>query len=121
MAIFYVALMMSVILISFSQVILKWRFMTHNHIDLLASPKLVVIATLAKDSWVLLAFMMVGIGALFWYMSMFRVPLSVMMPVASVVSPITVIASYFFLSESISISQIVGVTIIFIGVLLVAS
>ncbi len=70
----------------------------------------------AADPLIWTAVVLVLLGAACWYLAMIRLPLSLMLPMASVISPIVSIGAYFMLGESLTPAKVAAILMIAAGV-----
>jgi drug/metabolite transporter (DMT)-like permease len=63
--------------------------------------------------WLVIA--LVVAGAALWYLAMIRIPVSVMLPLASLVSPIVAVGAHYFLGESLSPSKVGAIGLVVAG------
>ena len=99
-----------------AQIILKWRF--GHRLQGAAHPisPTEFITTALSDYWIWLGVTLIVLGALMWYAALTRLPLSFMMPIASLVAPITVVCAYVFLKEPLTAGQVAAIAMIAVGV-----
>lgn len=104
--------------IASSQLLVKWRF---GEIAAKLPPKPVLTDTalaVLSDKWLWAAALTIGLGVVCWYAAMVRLPLTLMLPVAGLVSPAVVLGAHFFLGEPLSAGQLAAVLMIASGVML---
>lgn len=71
--------------------------------------------------WPILAGLMCyAISVIFWIAALSRVDVSVAYPMLSLGYVVNAIAAYFFLGESLSVTQVLGMSIILLGVFILA-
>lgn len=99
----------SLVSVAGSQLLFKTR-MTHLA-DLAGSPNPLTtgFARLVFDPLFWLAMLMVAVGAVCWYAAMVKLPLSFMLPIASLIAPMTAIGAYFWLGETLSLEKLAAI------------
>ncbi len=115
------ALFASLIAVSASQLVIKARFEALG---------LTTAGSVAWDEalWRMLADPLlwagaglVVLGSLGWYLAMTSLPVSFMLPVSALISPLVAIGAYFCLGESLGASKIAAILVIAAGVVWLGS
>ncbi len=75
---------------------------------------------LATNYFVILGLLCYVISVVVWLMVLSRIPVGIAYPMVSIGYIITAIAGYFLLGESLTVTRVVGILVIIIGVYLVA-
>ena len=104
--------------IASSQLIVKWRYGVIGPALPASAGPLDIARAVISDPWLWVAAVLIGTGVLTWYTAMTRLPLTLMMPLGGIVSPLVVIGAYLFLNEPLTAGQMVAVLIIAAGVAL---
>ena len=115
---YYTLIVITVLLTSFGQLILKWRLNSFVHYpeDWLA--KLIFIFSLLLDRFVILSFALAFLASLTWIAALTKFELSVAYPYMSLSFVLVLLFGYLWLGESISAHKISGTILIVIGVAL---
>jgi drug/metabolite transporter (DMT)-like permease len=69
-----------------------------------------------SDAWIWLIFGCMLLGVASWYIALSQLPLSLMMPIGSVVAPCVALGAHYFLGEPLSTSQVGAIVVIALGV-----
>lgn len=102
--------------IASSQLIVKWRFGTIGA-SLAHGAGLIDIARAGlADKWLWGAALLIGTGVVSWYAAMVRLPLTLMLPIGGIVSPIVVVGAHYLLGEPLSGGQVAAIALITVGV-----
>ena len=106
-----ILILLTVVLLSVGQVLLKWAAMDMKNIDIssLLQPKLV------------LALCVYGIATVLWIVVLRHTPLRIAYPFVSLAFLIVPVLSWFWMDEQISLNTIVGGIAILIGVWIAVS
>ena len=112
-------LLFSIILNSFAQIFLKigmnyigkFSFIFHNFWDILYK--------IATNYLIILGIFCYFISIIVWLMVLSRLPVGIAYPMLSISYIITVVASYFLLEEIITLTKIIGIFVIILGVYLI--
>ena len=112
-------LTISLLSLAISQTLTKWRFMVltgHHQAESAPSSKAALLQQAITDPWLWGAFFLILSGAIFWYTAMTRLPLSLMLPMAGILSPLVTIMAHVFLKEPVSVGQMAAILLIATGV-----
>ncbi len=105
-------LLVSLVFLVASQLLIKWRF---NALGL-QSPQVRdvwdIVASVITDVGLLAAGLLLICGASMWYAAMTRFPLSFMVPIAAVVSPLIALCAHVLLGERLSFLEMVLIVLI---------
>lgn len=102
--------------VAISQLLFKARLMDlHQDADL-RSTLLAAAGRAARDPLLWLAVVMVLVGAICWYLSMIRLPLSFMLPMAAAIAPVVSISAHFLLGEALTAAKIAAILTVAAGV-----
>ena len=104
-------ILLTVVLLSVGQVLLKWAAMDMKNIDIfsLLQPKLI------------LALCVYGIATVLWVAVLRHTPLRIAYPFVGLAFLIVPVLSWFWMDEQISLNTIVGGTAILIGIWIAVS
>lgn len=110
-------LVMSLAAVAASQIIIKARFMGAG-LDLSSRDSFWVdtLSRILCDPAVWFCGGLLVFGALCWYLALIRLPLSFMLPVAGVLSPIVAIAAHYWLDEPLPPQKLAAICLIAVGV-----
>jgi drug/metabolite transporter (DMT)-like permease len=113
-------LIFSLMALSASQVLVKWRFGAVG-LDKNASRTVVqTLSAVATDPGLWVAGFLIVVGAAAWYSAMTRLPLTLMLPVAGCISPLVAVSAHFLLAEPLSLGQLGAILVIACGVVALA-
>jgi multidrug transporter EmrE-like cation transporter len=112
----------SVLLSAVSQILMK-RGMVSNVVRraIAEGDPLTIVITVATTPSILLGFLCFAVSVLMWLMVLARTPLSTAYPFVALGITLTVAAGVALFGEPLSIQKIVGVVLIIIGIVAVAS
>jgi drug/metabolite transporter (DMT)-like permease len=99
-----------------SQLILKSRLVMLSETLQLGHGVLAVLMRALSDPYIWLGGGCVIIGGCCWYLALTKLPLSFMLPAASIIAPCASIGAYYFFGESLTVSKICAIAFIMIGV-----
>jgi drug/metabolite transporter (DMT)-like permease len=60
--------------------------------------------------------LLILLGVICWYLSMTRLPLSLMLPLAAAIAPVVSVGAYFLLGEVLTPAKIAAIAMITVGV-----
>ncbi|MGF7055277.1 drug/metabolite transporter (DMT)-like permease [Bosea sp. OAE752] len=105
----------SLISVAASQLLFKTRMMQIGESSAWEGSILAGISRLLVDPLIWMAGLMVVIGAVCWYSAMVKLPISFMLPIASLIAPMTAVGAYFLLGESLPLEKLAAIAWIAIG------
>lgn len=112
----------SVLLSAISQILLKSGMVSNGVRRAIAEGDLLAIVTaVVTTPNILVGFMCFGLSVLIWLMVLAHTPLSTAYPFVALGIALTVAAGAVIFAEPLSLQKIVGVAVIIIGILTVAS
>ena len=118
----YAMLILAVVILSFVQIIIKYRFtVAHGEIVISYHGLLSFIFQAVRDAYLWLALIMLIIAAVIWYAAISRTSLGVAFAFASLAYPLVMTGSFLFLGETFAIQQILGCMLIVGGLCLIAA
>ena len=109
-------LFISMCSIAGSQLLIKSRFNALGERVTEASSLLDLVFLAIRDLGLWGGAILMGIGVLSWYTAMTKLPVTLMFPVAALVTPMVVLGAYLFLKEPLSLAQLVTILFITLGV-----
>ena len=104
--------------IASSQLIVKWRFGTIGASLAHGAGLLDIARAGLADKWLWVAALLIGTGLISWYAAMVRLPLTLMLPLGGIVSPIVVLGAHYLLGEPLTAGQAGAIVMITVGVAL---
>jgi drug/metabolite transporter (DMT)-like permease len=107
-------LALSILALAGSQLLAKARLTDLADVGTGRTLRPMLAAAIADPLMWLVAALVVG-GAALWYLAMIRIPVSVMVPLASLVSPIVAVGAHYFLGESLSPSKVAAIGLVAAG------
>ena len=107
------------LLVAYSQIILKWRMLNIELVDIQALPLLPRILKYLSDPFILSAYLTAFFSSLVWMYVITKLPLVVAFPVYIGITFMLVIAGgWYFLSEAVTLIRLASVTLILTGIIL---
>lgn len=116
----WVLIIITVLLTSYSQLILKWRLEQFPAIPDPFMEKLMFYFYKIFDPFIFTSFFAAFLGSLTYMMALNKLELTVAYPMMSLSYVLVIIASYFLMNEPINLSKVIGVICILTGVVLLA-
>ena len=111
-----VVLAVSLASVTASQLILKVRMGPLSALLHMGQPWTAVLMRALADPYMWLGGACVAVGGACWYLAMTKLPLSLMLPVSSVIAPCASIGAYYFLGENLSLAKVSAIIVIMVGV-----
>jgi drug/metabolite transporter (DMT)-like permease len=111
----YVSLGTALATVSIAQLLFKSRLMRLND----AAVKLSLIEMLCAamaDPLIWLGAIILLVGVCCWYFAMIELPLSLMLPMSSVVTPIVSISAVLLFGENLTLAKLTAILVILVGV-----
>ena len=102
----------------YGQLILKWRIGKYGELPLELSEKLLYLAKLFLDPFLISGLASSFVASLFWIMAMTKFEISYAYPFMSLAFVIVLIFSVFIFKETLSIYKIVGLVFIVMGIVI---
>ncbi|MDF2690484.1 MAG: rane protein [Gammaproteobacteria bacterium] len=114
MGLLYVAF--TVLCTVIGQLIIKWQMSYIGALPIGISPKILVILKLMTNFWILGALFLAYLASLSWMIAMTKLPLSYAYPFTSLSILLVFIAGALFFKEPVQLLQIIGVSLIILGI-----
>jgi multidrug transporter EmrE-like cation transporter len=111
-------ILLAVVTSVYSNVVLKARATSLG--GNVSDSSLTYVLSMARDPWVWSAAVATGVGMLLSVIALRQLELSVAQPIFSLIFVLVPLAAVFFLGEQLPPLRIVGLVLIFVGVVLVA-
>jgi drug/metabolite transporter (DMT)-like permease len=112
-------LILSILAVASSQLLAKARLAAHFTTEEGRTLQSALASCIADPlMWCVLALM--AAGAAFWYLAMTRLPVSLMLPLGSSVTPLVAIGAHYLLGESLPLSKAAAITLVVTGVVWLA-
>ena len=108
---------LGLICVAGSQLLMKARFASIEVASRDGRPLFSILFQIVTDVFVIFAGLLVVAGALCWYTALFKLPVSLMLPVAGVIAPIVSIGAHFLLGENLTPAKTSAILIIMTGVM----
>ena len=105
----------SLVTVTASQILFKARMTLIGEVFASERPILFSLFRLLADPLIWAAGLMVVVGAACWYTAMVKLPISFMLPMASLIAPMAAVGAYFFLGESLSPAKLAAIAFIAVG------
>jgi hypothetical protein len=110
----------SIISLTASQLLVKWRFGALGLGGAREGSWCSLVPLVLSDAGLWLAGLLIVAGAAAWYLAMTRLPLTLMLPVGTFVSPLIVVGAHLLLGEPLRASQMAAILLVTLGVALLA-
>ncbi|MET3889523.1 drug/metabolite transporter (DMT)-like permease [Bosea sp. OAE506] len=111
----FILFAISLVTVAGSQILFKARLTPLGAEFASFRPILPLVQRVLSDPLIWAAGVLVLIGASCWYISMTKLPISLMLPLASLIGPFTAIAAYFILGETLSAEKLAAIGFIVVG------
>lgn len=109
-----------VLLNACAQLLLKAGTNAVGHFEFSTSNIMQVLPKLLFEWHILMGLMCYGISVIVWIGALSRTPVSIAYPMLSIGYVVNAIAAWYLFSEALTPARIIGITIIIVGVYLVA-
>ncbi len=107
------------LLVAYSQIMLKWRMLNIEVVDIQSLPLLPRILKYLSDPFILSAYLTAFLSSLLWMYVIIKLPLVVAFPVYIGITFILVIAGgWYFISEAVTFMRLASITLILTGIVL---
>lgn len=107
------------LLVAYSQIMLKWRMLNIEVVDIQSLPLLPRILKYLSDPFILSAYLTAFLSSLLWMYVIIKLPLVVAFPVYIGITFILVIAGgWYFISETVTFMRLASITLILTGIVL---
>lgn len=117
----YLYIVATIALTVFGQMVLKWRMDQVGPMPAGAWPSLRFLLMLLIDPLVIASFVSAFIAGLAWMAAMTRFELSYAYPFTSLNFVVVLVLSVWLLGESLTVSKVIGVTMIVVGTLIASA
>ena len=102
----------------YGQLVLKWRISQYSELPLLTSEKIIFLAKLFLDPYLMSGLASAFIASLFWLMAMTKFEISYAYPFMSLAFILVMVFSVFVFNESLTYHKILGLVFIVIGIII---
>jgi len=116
----FILILLGVFLNSGAQILLKAGMRHIGHFDFTLSNFFPISWQIAINPWILLGLVSYVISVAVWLLVLSRVDVSIAYPMVSLGYVISAGIAYFFLGEHVTLTRITGISIILLGVFIVA-
>lgn len=113
----YFAVITTLLLTVYGQLILKWRILKYGSLPEDIKPKIVFLYKLFLDPYILSGFFAAFLASVLWMAAITKLELSKAYPVMSLAPALVFILSIFILNESYSHGKLAGLFLIVLGVI----
>ena len=103
-----------------SQILIKWQVSYAPSIPPGWMERALFVIELLIRPWMIVALISTFIGGVCWMMTLYKLPLNVAFPFLALIYPLMIGASYLVFGEQLNQYKIIGVMVIFVGVILAA-
>ncbi|MCS6934904.1 MAG: hypothetical protein NZM35_07120 [Chitinophagales bacterium] len=116
----YLYLFLNILVVTYSQIILKWQLQLAGPLPEQANEKVKFLFYFLLNPWVISAIAAVGIGSITWILVLTKFELSYVYPF-SLLSYVAVIAlSYWLFQENITLLRLTGISIVLLGMVIIS-
>jgi len=116
----YVYIASTILLTVYGQMIIKWQVMNAGSMPADVSEKVMFLAKLLLNPWIISAFLAALLASVFWMAAMTKLQLSHAYPFMGLTFVLVLLGSSLFFQEPVTLFKIAGVSLIVLG-LVVAS
>lgn len=102
----------------YGQLVLKWRISQYGELPVQLNEKLLYLAKLFLDPFLMSGLASAFIASIFWLMAMTKFEISYAYPFMSLAFVLVLIFSVFVFKESLSLYKIIGMVFIVIGIII---
>ena len=110
---FYIFL--TVLLSFYSQLIIKWKVTAYGDPGVTLSSKTEFVIRLLLNPWVITALIATFMSGVAWMFALSKFPLSYAYPFISLLYPMMLLAGAFIFNETITMTEIIGICTIILG------
>jgi multidrug transporter EmrE-like cation transporter len=114
----YLWVLLTVLLTVYGQVVVKWQVLKAGSMPAAFNEKLIYLAKLTLNPWVLSVFFAAFLASLSWMAAMTKLPLSHAYPFTSLSFVLVLFLSAFFFQEPLTWPKLVGLALITAGIVL---
>lgn len=101
----------------YGQIVLKWRISTYGALPAETSAKLIFLAKLFLDPFIVSGFLSAFVASLFWMAAMTKFELSYAYPFMSFSFVLVFILSVFIFKEPVTVYKLAGLGLIVLGII----
>ncbi|MBM7661686.1 multidrug transporter EmrE-like cation transporter [Bacillus mesophilus] len=101
----------------YGQIVLKWRITKYGALPVEISEKILFIAKLFLDPFIISGFLSAFVASIFWILAMTKFQLSYAYPFMSLAFVLVFILSIFIFKEPVSSYKIIGLSFIVLGII----
>jgi multidrug transporter EmrE-like cation transporter len=116
----YIGVFMTIALSIYSQLIIKWQVNNAGELPPSSLGKIKFLWMLLLNPWVISSILATLGAGLSWMLAMSKFDLSYAYPFLSAIYAIMMFAGVVFLHESLTVNKVIGVTLIIIGIIIIA-
>jgi multidrug transporter EmrE-like cation transporter len=114
----YVYIAGTIFLTVFGQLLIKWRMDQQNNLPIAPMEKFIYMFKLLLDPFILLGLISAFVASLLWMLVLTKFELSYAYPFTGATYVFILISSYYLFHESISWTNMVGVSLIVLGIVI---
>jgi multidrug transporter EmrE-like cation transporter len=107
---------LTIVLTVYSQLVIKWRVSRAGAVPADLTQKIVFVAGLLCDPWVITGILATFFSGVFWMLAMTKVDLSYAYPFMGLVFVLVLILSSAFFHEAMTIPKVTGILLVTIGI-----
>ncbi|NCA71314.1 MAG: 4-amino-4-deoxy-L-arabinose transferase [Sphingobacteriia bacterium] len=116
----FALVLIGVLLNALAQLALKASVSSVGTIDLSLTAAMPAATRLVGEPWLWLGLGCYGVSVVVWILALSRVEVSIAYPMLSIGYVVNAVAAWLWLGESMSLTKVVGIGIIMLGVLVLA-
>jgi multidrug transporter EmrE-like cation transporter len=114
----YIGVFLTIIFTVYSQLVIKWQVNNAGELPLDGFGKIQFLLILLLNPWVISSIIATLGAGLSWMLAMSKFDLSYAYPFVSLVYVFMMVASVVFFNESLTINKVLGVFLIFTGIII---
>jgi multidrug transporter EmrE-like cation transporter len=113
-------IILTVLMNTAAQIMLKAGIMRVGEFSFTWDNLIPITAKVLLMPWIIIALVVYALSVFTWLMVLSRVPVSIAYPLSSLGYVTSAVAAYYFYGEDLTLTRIIGIFVILIGVYLVA-
>jgi drug/metabolite transporter (DMT)-like permease len=117
----YALILATVLLTVYGQLVIKWQVLKAGILPELFGMKLLFLAKLLLNPWILTALGAAFLASITWMAAMTKLPLTHGYPLTSLSFILIMLSGHFILGESVGLLKVLGTLLIMVGIVLISN
>lgn len=113
-------LLLNIIVVTYSQIVLKWQLNVCGEMPSALPEKAKYLFFFLLNPWVISAILAVGLGSITWILVLTKFELSYIYPFTLLSYLAVILLSFFIFQENLTILRLVGILVVMAGMLVIA-